>query len=670
MSSHNSTAAITHCSHVVNPQPRKAFTPWEPASLAQRRFNMARLVLFFAFPILVVSIATPWVFKMVVDKAFSIFPSELPERPQKAAKLPLAKRLSQKLASSKSKRKTSTDMPPPFPFENLNPAVFAPAADKSTSPYAITRYAPPTISLGPENEVQASPQTQGLAPRLKHAISSLKYPKSSNSESRSPPPPGNLLSSIDHQATFQPSSLIRRKPISLTTDSAIKDPLVERFERLKLPQNGKLQPRSVAPAVAPSPPLTPLTTSTPPPPPSTIEFLQAARLAWDGMAVPSPTFPVRTEQPSLYPRRSDGQSQPKALTKEKLTATHPVVIDEDSDEGVLNPIQKRSRNPFQRHMRLRKHPILSPRHQTTSSTRNSRRRSRSPSISSSDSEVYLTPDSSQDVSYLGPSVEAAKAKELRQSSEPELNGPRFIDSRDAVCLQEELDRRLAQRLQQEEEEAHQTERFLYIQLRAACQPSARGSVGRARQRKRNKIGHSTSTGTRENPIDLESESSSDSDDEDRMVFTDQHPVLDRSVDYPELMDLEDDDWNWSSSDELHPNQTNLDATLAQLLQEEEESNGQVVAATRDCAVCGDSYPISELPSLADCEHSPQTCATCYAGWVTAQLQGSSWREAKCPESECKVKLTYYEVQQTATPEIFLQYDTFIARAAISEDRKF
>lgn len=62
--------------------------------------------------------------------------------------------------------------------------------------------------------------------------------------------------------------------------------------------------------------------------------------------------------------------------------------------------------------------------------------------------------------------------------------------------------------------------------------------------------------------------------------------------------------------------------------------------------------------------------TLLLSWIEAQLRGSGWREAKCPEDKCRTKLAYFEIQHTATPETFLQYDTFIARAAINEDRKF
>jgi hypothetical protein len=113
---------------------------------------------------------------------------------------------------------------------------------------------------------------------------------------------------------------------------------------------------------------------------------------------------------------------------------------------------------------------------------------------------------------------------------------------------------------------------------------------------------------------------------------------------------------------------------AKLPRTENDSNAPVAqelvsVALRQCPVCSDSFPIAELPMLAECKHLPHTCSTCYAGWVAAQLQGSSWMEARCPESTCHTKMTYSEIQQNAPVEIFQQYDTFIARAALNEDRK-
>jgi hypothetical protein len=115
---------------------------------------------------------------------------------------------------------------------------------------------------------------------------------------------------------------------------------------------------------------------------------------------------------------------------------------------------------------------------------------------------------------------------------------------------------------------------------------------------------------------------------------------------------------------------------AKLPRAEDDINAATVAqevvsvATRECPVCGDSSPIAEWPSLAGCEHPRGTCSACYAIWITAQLQESSWTEARCPESTCHVKMTYDEIQQYALVDIFRQYDTFITRALLNEDRKF
>jgi hypothetical protein len=85
----------------------------------------------------------------------------------------------------------------------------------------------------------------------------------------------------------------------------------------------------------------------------------------------------------------------------------------------------------------------------------------------------------------------------------------------------------------------------------------------------------------------------------------------------------------------------------------------VSVATRQCSVCGDSSPIAELPSLTECKHLPQTCSTCYAGWIKVQLQESSWREARCPESTCHVKMTYRGIQQNALVEIFVSFNILL-----------
>jgi hypothetical protein len=87
----------------------------------------------------------------------------------------------------------------------------------------------------------------------------------------------------------------------------------------------------------------------------------------------------------------------------------------------------------------------------------------------------------------------------------------------------------------------------------------------------------------------------------------------------------DEPINLDSDDDLDFTQADLDAILAQELRDKEVPMG-----TRECLVGSESSPVSELPSLAGCYHPPQTCSVCYAKWIAAQLEGSSWREARCP----------------------------------------
>jgi hypothetical protein len=305
------------------------------------------------------------------------------------------------------------------------------------------------------------------------------------------------------------------------------------------------------------------------------------------------------------------------------------------------------------------------RRRSTSVTQQVKRRSRSPNISDSGSLEDLTPASLQDVSYPDLSLHLVKLQQLPTSERSEV---RALSKDDASIRQEELDHQLAQRLQRDEMEEHRRAQRLYVKLETpADQPSKSSTATDTRQDRHQRIRLTAAShqGTRDDPIDLDTGTSSDLDDPVSLVLGDRIGVVKNEA---ETMDIDEESWN--TRDEPDAVDTSMDAFLARQLQEEAECSQPAVVATRACVVCDDSHPISNLPSLAECEHVPQTCVMCYSGWVAAQLEGSGWREAKCPENKCQSKLTYHEIQQFATPETFRQYDTFIARAAMSEDRKF
>ncbi|KAH9863486.1 hypothetical protein IAQ61_009764 [Plenodomus lingam] len=109
------------------------------------------------------------------------------------------------------------------------------------------------------------------------------------------------------------------------------------------------------------------------------------------------------------------------------------------------------------------------------------------------------------------------------------------------------------------------------------------------------------------------------------------------------------------------------ALLNTLVRQEKEQN-QV--PTRICVVDGEAYSITSMPTLSACSHDPNYCAECYQRWLTAQLEDSSWHEARCPEHGCNAILTYPEIQQHASQESFELYDKFLTRAALNQDRKY
>ncbi|KAF2491119.1 hypothetical protein BU16DRAFT_144198 [Lophium mytilinum] len=87
---------------------------------------------------------------------------------------------------------------------------------------------------------------------------------------------------------------------------------------------------------------------------------------------------------------------------------------------------------------------------------------------------------------------------------------------------------------------------------------------------------------------------------------------------------------------------------------------------RECAICAESCPIPDLPSLMNCEHEPQVCSDCYQRWIASELNSKSWKEIKCPEEGCKQILCHAEVQEYATSEVYAKFDALSAREALNK----
>lgn len=449
----------------------------------------------------------------------------------------------------------------------------------------------------------------------------------------------------------QPKRNVVKKSPRPKSKAVVKDPLIERFERLRLPQSGKVRTTSVTPAPALSPQtpsnFSPLFSSRNEPTSSNL-------LALNNMsrATPSP----RTAK--LKPP----QGQVSTPSNRDLRARQSITINSDSEDEVVF-VSRRSENPFSNINYFQASDRQQPQQQNriTPTAQGDTRRSRTPSISSSSSEDLFT------LSYRAGS--SIHPKHTRQ--------PSSNSGRDEAVVQEVQGRTTAPLFQQVQNRPHDA---LSTQSVDQLRSKARPYPWRKRSSRKKNLEPSLKrdqphSGTRENPINLDSDSDSDS------IVPNIREVESRAQDedsgalYGEPMELDD-----TSSDPYlgeilefivdarEAEKRNLD--VARQVQAEENSNDRTPRGSRECAVCGEAILIAELPSLASCVHPPDTCAGCYTEWITTQLQGSGWKEVKCPGSECRITLTYHEIRQYAQPAIFQQYDTFIARAAFSEDRKF
>lgn len=88
-----------------------------------------------------------------------------------------------------------------------------------------------------------------------------------------------------------------------------------------------------------------------------------------------------------------------------------------------------------------------------------------------------------------------------------------------------------------------------------------------------------------------------------------------------------------------------------------------------CGVCGRTS-VRRNPKLSQCTHIPETCASCYAEWITTQLRNHGWGSVKCPGSSCRVMLSYHHIRRLATPDTFRKYDSWCARKTLSENPAF
>ncbi|CAO2657361.1 Nn.00g034870.m01.CDS01 [Neocucurbitaria sp. VM-36] len=375
----------------------------------------------------------------------------------------------------------------------------------------------------------------------------------------------------------------------------------------------------------------------------------------------SPTPRVESSKRELCPLPEGQETNPyRSVISGRDTRANRPIGDEDDSEDAMACVIRRSRSPFSninyfqsgsREQALRQI-------RNTSTKQGHKRRSRRPSTLSSSSGHF---------SYL--------QTKSRSSIQPTYaRKPPSTFNRDSNSIQEAQDRELAQRLQKDEDSAYETlsplslDHIRHTARQYPWQKALRPQTSPVSSLKRVRP-HS---GTRENPIEVDADS--DSNLPDARVVKSSVRTKHYGAIYGKPIELDESSSGSDLGDEIPVagvvDSEKQDLNFSILLQAKEDCDGRTSRGSRECAVCGEAFLIIESPSLPGCTHPPETCASCYEEWITTQLQGSGWMEVKCPGSDCRINLTYYEIQEHARPTTFQQYDTFIARAAFNDDPNF
>ncbi|UPX13726.1 uncharacterized protein EKO05_0004225 [Ascochyta rabiei] len=260
-----------------------------------------------------------------------------------------------------------------------------------------------------------------------------------------------------------------------------------------------------------------------------------------------------------------------------------------------------------------------------------RRRSRSP-------EVRVSVPCADRDSQFSATQQLRPGVDLANKSYLETDASRF----QSPAQQEEEDRRLAERLQAEED-------LLFAETQSRNYPSATQAL--------HKDDRQSAAGSRSDPVDLDLITSSSAyprEVRNRLIGN----QIGKQGYKPTLFQSKTDDAAMAL--QLHKEER----------QAQEERNRQAALQNHDCAVCGDNTLLIALPSLSSCSHQPEACGGCYALWIASQLEANGWQEVKCPGMSCKVNLTYEEIKAFASEDVFERYDTFKARDALALDPNF
>jgi hypothetical protein len=76
--------------------------------------------------------------------------------------------------------------------------------------------------------------------------------------------------------------------------------------------------------------------------------------------------------------------------------------------------------------------------------------------------------------------------------------------------------------------------------------------------------------------------------------------------------------------------------------------------TTECVVCYESFPPWTRGVTKECAHKRTVCKSCLEQHIEVAVKKGGWDTLKCPEEQCKLKLSFEDVKAGASKEVFMR----------------
>jgi hypothetical protein len=106
-------------------------------------------------------------------------------------------------------------------------------------------------------------------------------------------------------------------------------------------------------------------------------------------------------------------------------------------------------------------------------------------------------------------------------------------------------------------------------------------------------------------------------------------------------------------------------TMRFLKDESERKQKELDKKTYECDICLSEITIEQLYILEECFH--RYCKDCIADHCLSGINNGKVRRITCPSPDCKHILSYQEIRQLISQEVFDRYETFLLRETLADD---